>query len=700
MTTSEKTFLDWPLERLQGIGPKRVAALHKAGIATFGDLFYYFPRRYLDRSTVTPIARLREDQEVTVVGKVINMGMQRGRRNRFILVIGDGSGFLHCVWFSRLVYWQKIFQPGEWLAVSGKVGVFKGLQMTHPEFDRLGKSGEGDLVHTGKIIPLYPSSEALGKAGFDSRGFRRLISAMLKRYAGQIPETVPAAIIQQHRLMPLAQALQQIHYPDGFEHLQAAQTRLKFDELFFMEILVALRRRHQQEGKGGIRFEQVGETTRKLVKQLPFQLTEAQKRVTRQIRADLKSGRTMNRLLQGDVGSGKTIVALITMLIAVENGYQAALMAPTEILAEQHYLTLRNQLETLGVEVVLLIGGQPRKEREEILERVADGRARIITGTHALIQEGVDFYQLGLVVIDEQHRFGVMQRALLREKGLNPHVLVMTATPIPRTLSMTVYGDLDVAVIDELPAGRKPVKTDWRDESRRHKIYQFLRKQVQEGAQAYIVFPLVEESEKSDLKAAVESYERMRQGFFAAFQLGLIHGRMRPDEKEAVMSAFKRNEIQILVSTTVIEVGVDVPNATVMVVEHAERFGLTQLHQLRGRVGRGSKQSYCILIAYGQLSAEARTRLETLAHTNDGFKIAEVDLQLRGPGEFFGTRQHGMPELKLANPTVDLALLRLARDEAFKLIEEDPNLRGEQALGTRTYFNKNFKDRYGLVWVG
>ncbi len=700
MTTAEKTVLDATVDRLQGIGPKRAAALENAGIYTIGDLFYYFPRRYLDRSTVTPIAKLKEDQEVTVVGKVINMGMKRGRRNRFILVIGDGSGFLHCVWFSRLVYWQKIFQVGEWLAVSGKAASFNGWQMTHPEFDRLGKSGEGDLVHTGKIIPLYPSSEALGKAGFDSRGFRRLINGLLKKYADKIPETVPQPLLTAHGFLPLAQALRQIHYPDDFAHLQAAQVRLKFDELYFMELLVAVRRRHQQEGKGGIRFEQVGENTRKLVEQLPFALTEAQKRVTRQIRADMKSGRPMNRLLQGDVGSGKTVVALITMLIAVENGYQAALMAPTEILAEQHYLTLRSQLEALGVEVALLIGGQSRAVRAEILEKVADGRARIIVGTHALIQEHVDFHQLGLVVIDEQHRFGVMQRAQLREKGLNPDVLVMTATPIPRTLSMTVYGDLDVSVIDELPADRKPIKTSWRDETRRHKIYQFLRKQVQEGAQAYIVFPLVEESEKSDLKAAVESYERMRQGFFANCRLGLIHGRMRPDEKEAVMSAFKRNEIQILVSTTVIEVGVDVPNATVMVVEHAERFGLTQLHQLRGRVGRGSKQSYCILIAYGQLTAEARTRLDTLAHTNDGFKIAEVDLKLRGPGEFFGTRQHGLPELKLADPSVDMKLLQLARDEAFRLIEEDPNLRGQQVLGTRYYFMKNFKERFGLAWVG
>ena len=388
------------------------------------------------------------------------------------------------------------------------------------------------------------------------------------------------------------------------------------------------------------------------------------------------------------------------MLIAVENGYQAALMAPTEILAEQHYLTIREMLRELEVEVVLLVGGQGRSERGELLDRIASGEARIIIGTHALIQESVDFHQLGLVVIDEQHRFGVMQRATLREKGLNPDLLVMTATPIPRTLTMTVYGDLDVSIIDELPANRKPVKTFWRDESRRSKIYHFLRSRVSEGAQAFIVFPLVEESEKSDLKAAVESYEAMSATFFKDFRIGLIHGRMKPEEKEATMAAFKRHELQILVSTTVIEVGVDVPNASIMVVEHAERFGLTQLHQLRGRVGRGSRQSFCILVSYGALTEEARTRLETLAVTSDGFKIAEVDLQLRGPGEFFGTRQHGLPELRLADPSRDLELLRLARDEAFRLVEADPQLRDQESLGTRHYFVRNYQERFGLAWVG
>ena len=693
-------FLEQPVEKVRAVGPKRAQALQKAGVATIGDLLYYFPRRYLDRSTVSKIIQLQVGREATVVAQVIRYGIKKGRRNRFILIVSDGSGYLSCVWFTRLTYWQRIFKEGEWLALSGKVGYFGGYQMTHPDFDRLGNHKEGELINTGKIIPVYPSSETLTKVGLDSRGFRRIISGLLKSYKEKIQENIPADIIERLKLLPLAEALENIHFPKDFKHLRRAELRLKFDELFFLELMLAFRKRQLGELHGGIRFEKVGDKVRALVEKLPFELTQAQKRVLHEIRADMKSSRPMNRLLQGDVGSGKTIVALITMLIAVENGYQAALMAPTEILAEQHYLTIHKLLEDIGVRTVLLIGGQNKLERQRVLEEIVSGEANIIIGTHALIQEGVDFHQLGLVIIDEQHRFGVMQRATLRAKGLNPDVLVMTATPIPRTLSLTVYGDLDVSVLDELPPGRQPVKTYWRPEAKRSKIYNFVRKQVAEGAQAYIVFPLVEESEKIDLKAAVDSYEKMRTTFFAGFKLGLLHGRMKSEEKEAVMSAFKRGEIQILVSTTVIEVGVDVPNATIMLIEHAERFGLTQLHQLRGRVGRGSKQSYCILIAYGQLSDEAKTRLDTMVATNDGFKIAEVDLKIRGPGEFFGTRQHGMPELKIADVVKDMKILQVARKEAFRLAKEDPQLLRHEDLGARHYFMKNYRDKYDLAWVG
>jgi ATP-dependent DNA helicase RecG len=695
-----KSFLNQPVEALATIGPKRAAVLGKVGITAIEDLLYYFPRRYLDRSTMIKISELREGQEVTIIGKVIRQGVKRGKRNRFMLIVSDGSGYLTCVWFSKLIYWQHAFEAGEWLALSGKVGEFGGLQMTHPEFDRLGKEADGEFVHTGKIIPLYPSTEELSRAGFDSRGFRRILTAIVKNHRDAVAETLPAEIIDRHKLMSLDKALENIHFPKSFSMLQQAEHRLKFDELFFMELMLAYRKRQFGELHGGISFQRVGDKVRSLVDALPFDLTEAQKRVLHEIRADMKSNKPMNRLLQGDVGSGKTIVALVTMLIAIENGYQAALMAPTEILAEQHFLTVRRLIESLNVKIVLLVGGQNKAEREQILEEIASGSANMIVGTHALIQENVDFQNLGLVIIDEQHRFGVMQRAVLRGKGLNPDVLVMTATPIPRTLSLTVYGDLDVSVIDEMPEGRKPVKTYWRPEKTRPRIYQFLRKQVREGAQAYVIFPLVEESEKSDLKAATDSYEKMKDGFFAEFRLGLLHGRMKSEDKETVMAAFKNGEIQILISTTVIEVGVDVPNATVMIVEHAERFGLTQLHQLRGRVGRGEKQSHCILIAYGEITTEAMKRLDTMVATNDGFKIAEMDLKLRGPGEFFGTRQHGLPELRIADVIKDTKILYAAREEAFRIVREDPQLLRQEDLGTRHYFVKNYKDKYDLAWVG
>ena len=694
-------LVEKPVDVLRSIGPKRSSALNKIGIFTIEDLFYYFPRRYLDRSSLLPISKLRDGMEVTVVGKIVNMGVKRGRRNRFMAILSDDSGgLLTCIWFSQFAYWQKIFKIGEWLAVSGKIKRFGGYQMTHPEFDRLGEDAEGKQVNTGKIIPLYPSSDSLTKVNLDSRGFRRLLQELVYQYKSNLPEVIPEHIRKNQHLMNINDAIENIHFPKSFEHLQHAQRRFKFDELFFMELLVAFRKKKFSPETGGISFEHVGEKTEKLYNNLPFDLTNAQKRVLKEIRSDMKSSRPMNRLLQGDVGSGKTIVALVTMLIAVENGYQTALMAPTEILAEQHFLTIHSMLEELGVRVLLLVGAQAKRERSKILELIANGETDIVIGTHALIQEHVQFHNLGLVVIDEQHRFGVLQRAELRGKGVNPDVLVMTATPIPRTLSMTVYGDLDVSILNELPKGRKPIMTHWRKENRRSKVYQYIRDEIKKGAQAYIVFPLVEESEKLDLKAATDSYEKMKDGFFKDFKMGLLHGRMKSDEKEAVMKLFKSGELDILVSTTVIEVGVDVPNATIMVIEHAERFGLSQLHQLRGRVGRGVKQSICILITTENPSGESKKRMQTMTDTNDGFKIAEVDLELRGPGEFFGTKQHGLPEMKIANIVQDWKLLQAAREEAFELVNDDPQLLKAEEIGTRHYFIKNYRDKYDLAWVG
>jgi len=699
MQAAQRTPLDRPVEALSSIGPKRAAALNQAGIFRIEDLLYHFPRRYLDRTTVTRIRDLREEMQATVVGRIIQTEIKQGRKKRFVLVLSDDTSLLTCVWFSHLSYWQKKFVVGEWLAVSGKVSRFGNFQMTHPEFDLLGDDREGSGFNTGKIIPLYPSGESLSHVGFDSRGFRRLLIKVTKGFAAKVAETLPDEMVDRLHLMPLADALQQVHFPDSFEKLEQARHRLKFDELFFLELMLALRKNRYTTKSDGIAFTRVGEKVTALLQNLPFDLTDAQKRVLREIRRDMKSTRPMNRLLQGDVGAGKTIVALVAMLIAVENGYQAALMAPTEILAEQHFLTIHKMLEEIEVHTVLLLGGQSKKERQAALQAI-ENNADIIVGTHALIQESVNFKKLGLAIIDEQHRFGVLQRATLRDKGLTPDVLVMTATPIPRTLSLTLYGDLDVSILDELPAGRKPIISGWRREAERKKIYEFVRDQLSAGAQAYVVFPLVEESEKIDLKAAVESYEAMAATTFKDFHLGLLHGRMKSDEKEAVMAAFKNGDIDLLVSTTVIEVGVDVPNATVMVIEHAERFGLAQLHQLRGRVGRGVKQSYCILIGYGQLSGDARQRLDIMAETTDGFKIADKDLELRGPGEYFGARQSGLPNLKIADVIEDVALLKQARQEAFRLVEADPGLSQEKSLNTRSYFIKHFREKFDLVNVG
>ena len=696
-------MLNTSIQFLKGIGEKRAQALNKVGIYTIGDLLQYYPRRYLDRSNITPIRNLRPNDTATVVGKIVTQGIKKGTRSRFIVVLSDNTGFLNCVWFHQIPYWQKLFNVGQTLAVSGKIGYFGGLQIVHPEFDLLSENSEDredEFLHTGKIIPLYPSTESLSRIGLDSRGFRRVIRNLLRNYSSQIEEILLESIIQKHQLIYLEEAFQNIHFPKDFPSLQQARTRLKFDEFFLMEFMLAYRKHRVSQQEKGIYFSKVGERLKTLVDKLPFELTEAQKKVIREIRADMKKTHPMYRLLQGDVGSGKTIVALVSMLIAVENGYQATLMAPTEILAEQHYLTFRRLLEELEVDIELLIGGQRKSEREAILTSIEKGNCDIVIGTHAIIQENVRFHKLGYIVIDEQHRFGVTQRAVLKEKGSNPDVLVMTATPIPRTLSLTLYGDLDVSIINELPEGRSAVKTYWRYTNKRKEIYEFIKSKIAKGQQAYIVFPLVEESEKLDLKAATESYEKMSEGIFSDFKIALLHGRMKTEEKDAIMMAFKSGEIQILVSTTVIEVGVDVPQATIMVIENSERFGLTQLHQLRGRVGRGSEQSYCILIAKSPLTDDAVTRLNTMTRTNDGFEIAEVDLKLRGPGEFFGTRQHGLPELKIADPITDSSLLITAREEAFRIINHQQDFNQLTDLLIVNPFIQNYKDKIELMRIG
>ncbi len=696
-------FLETPIQFLKGIGDVRAKALNKTGIYTFRDLLQYYPRRYLDRSNITALRDLKIDELVTAVGTIQTCGIQRGKRARFVAIISDGTGYLSCVWFNQIPYWEKKFKPGMTIAVSGKVGYFGGYQIVHPEFDILSEDQDAKMANfynTGQIIPLYSSSESLSRVGLDSRGFRRVLNNLIANYVSQIQETLPQSILQQLKLLPLKDALKNIHFPANFTALKEARRRLKFEEFFLLEFLLAYRKKKIIEQQKGIAFPDIGDRVYKLAEKLPFKLTPAQRKVLQEIWADMKKPHPMYRLIQGDVGSGKTIIALIAMLLAVENGYQAALMAPTEILAEQHYFTFKKWLAELDIRIELLIGAQKSSERAKILKKIESAECNIVIGTHALIQEQVKFAKLGFVVVDEQHRFGVAQRAELTQKGTNPDVLVMTATPIPRTLSLTIYGDLDISVIDELPEGRKPIITSWRYSDKRKEIYKFVKSKIDAGAQAYIVFPLVEESEKLDLKAATESFEVLKKTIFKDNQIALLHGRMKTEEKEAVMNAFKEGKLQILVSTTVIEVGVDVPNATIMVIENAERFGLTQLHQLRGRVGRGGKQSYCILIAKKPLTEEALTRLNTMASTTDGFKIAEVDLQLRGPGEFLGKRQHGMPDFKIANPLKDSDLLFKARDLAFKYIEQGGDVDFLFQSVKNHSFYQQFKEDFSLIGIG
>jgi ATP-dependent DNA helicase RecG len=666
-------------------------------------------------------------EHVTVIGEVYRFEKRRAYRSNktfFTLTVKDESGFLPCVWFQGIRWVEKAFETGELLSLSSVPSLDRlgRVQFVHPVFDRLKGGLEedepdwGSLFNTGAMIPKYSSTAELTAVGLDSRGFRRILRTTLRDFRPSIAETLPPDILSRHRLIPLIEAFDNIHFPKSEALLDAARKRLKFEELFFLQLMLATRRRVIREDVRGIAFNISSPLARKLADSLPFELTKAQRRVIKEIAADMASPKPMNRLLQGDVGSGKTVVALMTMLVAVDNGYQVAFMAPTEVLAEQHYRTLAAFLKDMPVNVRLFVGGQRKTLRQDVLEDIRRGTAQIVVGTHALIQEGVEFARLGLVVIDEQHRFGVLQRATLREKGVHPDALVMTATPIPRTLAMTLYGDLDVSTIDEMPLDRKPVKTAVRLEEQKEKVYTFVRGEVKRGKQAYIVFPLIEESDKVDLKAATAEYERLRSKVFPNVRLALLHGRMKSDEKDRIMLAFKNREIDILVATTVIEVGIDVPNATIMIIENAERFGLAQLHQLRGRVGRGADQSYCILIAdyawfdhhrkkmpEDEVESEkqkARVRLETMVTTTDGFQIAEVDLKLRGPGEFFGTRQSGIPGLRIASLVEDSALLVAARQEAFELAKLDPELRRPEHQTMRQEFEALFKEVLKLGLVG
>ncbi|MCE5311792.1 MAG: ATP-dependent DNA helicase RecG [Nitrospiraceae bacterium] len=670
-----------PVQYLKGVGPRRASLLERIGIRTVRDALYYLPSRYEDRSSPRRINSLNREETVTIIGKILKAELVTPGRNPrfkiFEIVITDTHGLMRIKWFNQ-AYLKNTFKPGMEAVFYGPVKTgFRGIgfEMQNPEYEIIsGSDDDSSHIHTGRIVPVYRCTE-----GLSQRQLRNIMHSVVTG-CESLPDSLPADIIAKYKLPALAESLMNVHFPPssaGLEELNSGRSiyhkRLSFDELFNLQLGLALKKM-KEEKETGISFRPDNQLIDRLISALPFKLTNAQQRVVGEILDSMKSEKPMNRLIQGDVGSGKTVVALISMLAAVECGYQAALMAPTEILAEQHYLNICGYAEKLGISIALITAGVKNRDYEAI----SSGRTDIVVGTHALIQKDVSFKNLGLIVIDEQHRFGVMQRAAFRQKGINPDTLVMTATPIPRTLAMTLYGDLDCSVIDELPPNRTPVFTKVFDEKQKNSIYTMMDDEVKKGRQVYIIYPVIEESEKTSLKDAVTGMEGI-QAKFPAMNVALLHGRIPPLQREEIMRRFKAGEINILVSTTVIEVGVDVPNATLMVIIHAERFGLSQLHQLRGRVGRGADRSYCALLAYG-MTDESVKRLQAMQETTDGFRLSEVDLEIRGPGEFFGTRQSGMPDLKVANLLRDTKILDAARKEAFSIIEHDPDLLKYPAL--------------------
>ncbi len=686
---------DTPVQYVKGVGPARAKILGLLGIKTIEDILFYFPWRYEDRKNLKKICSLSYGDHETTLCEVVSANIittPRKRMKIFELTVTDGSGSLKSKWFNQ-PYLKRYFSKGQKVVLSGVVkgnpytGI--GLEMENPDFELLGT--EDKLIHTSRIVPVYKATE-----GISPKQLRTLLFNALDKYSFLIEEYLPEEVLKKNNLQSLRWSVQEAHFPEEFvdvselnKGISPAHRRLVFDEFFLLELGLALLKKKETREKG-ISFKSKNDLVIKFLDSLPFKLTGAQKRVLKQIEEDMERPLPMNRLVHGDVGCGKTIVALVSMLIAVENGYQACLMAPTELLAEQHYINIHRMVEDIGLKVVLLTSSSRNKHVDDISE----GKAQIVLGTHALIQEHVKFRKLGLAIIDEQHRFGVVQRAALRSKGFNPDILIMTATPIPRTLAMTLYGDLDISIIDELPAGRKPVTTKVFFPSQKERIYSLIKGEFSKGRQTYIVYPLIEESEKLDLKSAIDGAEAFKN-IFPERKIGLVHGKMHHDERESVMAEFKAGSIDMLVATTVIEVGIDVPNASLMLIVHTERFGLAQLHQLRGRIGRGGYDSHCLLMAYPPFSEEAKRRLKAMESTGDGFIIAEEDLAIRGPGDFFGTRQSGIPDLRIANIIRDVRVLESARKDAFDLIDAGPDLNGHPLL--KEVLQKKWMGRLELI---
>lgn len=679
---------------IKGVGPSRLKLLQRLGIRTVEDLLYYLPRRYEDRSRIKPVSEVNPGKFETIKVKVLAFGERTTKKgmNIFRMAVGDSTGVIQAIWFNQ-PYMRDKFRMGEELILYGKVEKFSSLQINNPEYEILASS-KGASIHMGRIVPVYSVTENLNQ-----RWFRNVVKSAVDNYIDGVMEALPYDMRRRNNLMALREAVRNAHFPVSEIVLEKAKRRLIFDEFLLMQTGIALKRAMVKADIIGCSHNIKGDLIERFKASLPFEFTKSQLKVIKEIESDMKSPKPMNRLLQGDVGSGKTVVALYALILAVQSKYQGALMVPTEILAEQHYNNIKTLLKNLNVKVVLLSGDLTGEERDRRRQMIETQEADIVVGTHAIIQEGVRFKNLGLAVIDEQHKFGVMQRAFLKSKSINPDILVMTATPIPRTLALTVYGDLDISVIDELPPGRRNIKTLYFEEAHREKAYRIAGEQVRIGRQVYVVYPIIEDSEKIDLRAVLRMHKELSD-LFPDLKVEVLHGRMKSDDKEKIMRYFKEGKIDILVSTIVIEVGIDIPNASTMIIEHADRFGLSQLHQLRGRIGRGQFISYCILIADPKTD-EARERLNAMLNTSDGFKIAEEDLKIRGPGEFFGTRQHGLPEIKVGDIIRDRDILEAAKAEAFELVKKDRSLKMPENRAILDNLKKKFNRKdLDLALVG
>ena len=693
--TDAPTGVQMALRFVKGVGPQRAGQLERKGLRTVEDALFFVPLRHEDRTQLTPLRALVPGQPATCSGVIVGVSPPPPGRSRvpFTVMLRDASGYATASWFGWR-YLARVLKRGQRLVLHGRVGRYKGAMVIQQPDYEIVENGEDERLHTGRLVPVYSLTE-----GLPQRALRSLMWRLVDRFGPEVREVLPEGVRGRRGLVGLAQAVRDTHFPETDGALAAARRRLAFDEGLLLQLgLAILRSRIARER--GVAMNPRGDLVARLRATLPWKLTAAQERVWEELRRDMATPYPMHRLLQGDVGSGKTVVAALGVLTAIEAGYQAAVMAPTEILAEQHFMTFRHLLEPLGVPIALLTSSLKPRERAARRAALAAGDTACVVGTHALVQEGVEFRRLGLVVVDEQHRFGVEQRARLRSKGEHPDLLVMTATPIPRTLALTIYGDLDVSVLDELPPGRRPIVTVARAEGKRREIYKFLKEQVAAGRQIYVVYPLVEESEALDLRAATDMARHLAEEIFPDLTVGLLHGRLGFEDKDAIMRRFKAGDIHVLVATTVIEVGIDVPNASVMLVEHAERFGLSQLHQLRGRVGRGEWKSYCILLTSGRLGGEAQQRIDAMTATNDGFRIAEVDLELRGPGEFFGTRQSGLPEFRAAELLRDTSLLEEARREASGIVSRDPELADPAHRALRAALLARWRGKLALATAG